>query len=178
MADPLCKKMKKYYLLFFVAVLIIGGFLYQNSNAAERSTSVTRHQCQTATTSPTYFTAGAASSTCVIDITTVKNADLHVFMIASTSVAQLNLSVYESYDELDAITNWFGVHSSSAGVYSPSPTINSVLGNTVSSSTPFIIPLNNLRGNRLKLEYTMASTTAILESDNGAVYLELIKDNN
>lgn len=168
--------MKKYIILIVVILGVAGFFLRDRVTSfvafgAGRSTSVGITKCQTGTTTPNYLTAAAASSTCVIDIAVTKNADLHIFMTASTSPAKFNLAVYETYDELGATTDWYGLHTVSSGVYSISPTIYSVLGNTVSSSTPFIIPLNNLRGNRLKLEYAMAVA-------NGAVYLEFIRDND
>ncbi len=180
--------MKKYlkYLLLSLLLLFVGlvlsGAIFGFGKAAERSTDVTRYQCQTVTSSPIYLTPGAASSTCIIDITTVKNANLHVRFTASTSVARLNLSTYVSFGETAATLDWYGIHTYSdtnnTRTWGVTPIVNSINGNGNSSTTLFVIPLTGLRANQLKIEYSVASTTAEIGSDNGSVYLELIKDND
>jgi hypothetical protein len=176
MMEKYMKNYPKYLAVAFTVIVLsmaIGFSVYQEKVAGARTAGITVQKCQVATTSPTYKIAGAASSTCEFDIPNAKGMDLGIMFYSSTTPPTLQFTVEVTNDELGANTNWYNyTYSSTTGdvkTWSGVPIVNKL---AYSSSTDWhLIPFENLRGNRMKIQYSLTGAA-------GSVYMEAARDND
>jgi hypothetical protein len=108
--------MKKLFIGLVVILLILAGWFLKSKVFGERSdsgsnysSSVVINKSESATTSPTYFTAGTtASSTKIISSELYGKMALNVCLTASTTASIFNWKVEQTDNITTAGTTWFG----------------------------------------------------------------------
>jgi len=164
--------MKKLFTLILAVCVLETGVYFAHAGSVEdnspedvlgRSVSITRKQCQSATTTPEYLSAGAATSTCQVYMADASEVEFR-FMVNSTSTpSTLTYAYFVTEDDTPATRNWFLVDGSFDA-------------NILSTSTSELIPYRsfhktNISASHLKLDYQITGAAA-------DVYVEIIKPNN
>jgi hypothetical protein len=170
------KKYLKYLSIAFTVIVLsmaIGFYVYQEKVAGARTAGISVQKCQIGTTSPTVLYVGTASSTCEFDIQNAKGMDLGIMLSSTTTPPTLQFTIQITNDELGANTNWYNyTYASTTGdvkTWSGVPILNKL---AYSSSTDWhLIPFENLRGNRMKITYSLTGAA-------GSVYIEAARDND
>ncbi len=123
---------------------------------------------ETASTSPSYFTAGTtASSTFEVDITGATNLALNWSLKASTTATVLQYEIFYTNDTLASTTDYYQERSVSTGTVSANSTLYTwTPANSNASTTYATVDIDGARANNVKIEYN-------LSGDNGAVTLEV-----
>lgn len=175
----------KYYplMLVLIGILVFTGMIYANSTTEEEVENIAglqrpygpkRVQCQTATTSPEYLVVGVASSSCIVDMSTVSGGDLNLVLTASSSDMIFQWSLFYTYDDVGADRNWFPEKgftktTNAINTYGSSSVVNVLIpANSTNSTTEHSISISDVTAKFMKIEYNVAA-------DNGSAYLEVIK---
>lgn len=146
-----------------VAGWLFGGEAVKSPVEVGGNFTNSRHRVNTATTTATYKTAGAASSTAIIaDMVDAKSADLRFMVHSTTTEPTLAFDLYATQDAAGSSRNWFKID-------------DAITTQLISTSTDnlygfYSFPIANLSTNYLKVEYAVSGAA----SD---IYLEAIRRN-
>ena len=119
--------------------------------------NVVRTNCQTSTSSPQYVVAGAASSTCIVDIRNVNAVALNYFAHSTTTNPTLSYGLFISNDDNSDNRNWYPVESGYATSLFSTSTEDTISFRPGNYKTFYI---SNLVGKYLKVEDTMLNSAA------------------
>lgn len=172
--------MKKYLKYIFISLAILIGSVfacqlfggYKQADSAypggiKKVPCLHANNISYSSGTPAYLLATAASSTCVIDISHAKNLSLGIFLNSSTTATNLNFFLASSVNDgisanTGTTTDWyrFKINSDSGSVrtWNTGSVANVV---PFSSSTRFhLIPVTDLRGNFLRVDYGVTGAAA------------------
>ena len=142
-----------------------------NVSGLQRPYGPKRARCQTASTSPTYTTiADTASSTCILDVSTVDSGNLNVITTASTTRSEFQFSIYSTFDSIDwyPFKGFTETNNNLITYGSSSQKISIKPADPDASSTFHTIPIKDIRGKFMRINYGAVASS-------GAFYIELIK---